>query len=150
MQGLYYYRIPFSEVDAMGIVHHSNHARYFERGRVDHLRLLDLNYLGVTKRGMHFPLIDMSCHFLRPLYFDDIIVVESKIIKLTKLRLQYSYRVFKAEALAEGSLSSTSLPGRALVTGITSHCCVNNEGRPMPMADDLYEGLKPHLFEEST
>ena len=150
MYSLFYYRIPFSEVDAMGIVHHSNHARYFERARVDYLRLIDLNYLELTKRGMHYPLTDMSCSFKRPLKFDDIIVVESKIVQLSRTRLSYSYRILGAEKLEEGKLTTTPVEGETLVIGRTDHCCVNDGGRPMLNPPDVLAILKKYFPENAS
>jgi acyl-CoA thioester hydrolase len=147
MYSLLHYRIPFSEVDAMSIVHHSNHARYFERGRVDQLRLIELPYQEVMKRGMHFPLVSMSVDFKRPLAFDSIIVVETKIVLVTKTRLNYSYRILQADSFGADRLSQTPLDGKALVTGATEHCCVDDTGRPQKMAEDVYARLKLHLVE---
>ena len=61
------YRIPFSETDAMGIVHHSNYARYFERGRIELLRELDLPYARLMEGGCHFPVLEMHTIFRKPM-----------------------------------------------------------------------------------
>jgi len=135
------YRIPFSETDAMAIVHHSNHAKYLERGRVEFLRLIGLDYLAMTKNGMHFPLTEMHCKFRRPLVFDDIIMVETKIEKLSKTRLTFSYKIFKQEQLDGASMSLAPIEGKEYVSGSTEHCCVNNEGRPQEMSDAVYQKL---------
>ncbi len=148
MYSLLHYRIPFSEVDAMSIVHHSNHARYFERGRVDHLRLIEMPYTEIMKQGMHFPLTSMTVNFKRPLYFDSIIVVETKISMLTKVRLNYSYRILTGEPEGKDRLVSEALPGNALVTGSTEHCCVNDAGRPMEMAPNLFAILQKYYVEQ--
>jgi acyl-CoA thioester hydrolase len=135
------YRIPFSETDAMGIVHHSNHARYFERGRVELLRLIDLNYSGMVKRGYHLPLTEFQVQFKKPLYFDDLIVVETRISELTRVRMNIEYKIFKGPELEKSRMVEASDETPALVTGKTFHCCVNEKGRPVEMPEDIFQIL---------
>lgn len=136
-----YYRVPFSETDAMGIVHHSNHARYLERGRVELLRLADCNYLEVTKRGFHIPLTDIEISFKRPLTFDQVLLIETRVSAVTRARVNFAYRIFAVDALALPVLAAEAWPGNPLVTGETFHCCVNAEGRPVEVPEDLRAAL---------
>src|ERR1700733_3764095 len=94
-----YYRVPFSEIDAMNIVHHSNHARYLERGRIEFLRLVDLDYVGIMKRGMHYPLTEMQLEFKKPLYFDNVLLVETSVSLLTRVRLNFAYKIYTVPEL---------------------------------------------------
>jgi acyl-CoA thioester hydrolase len=135
------YRVPFSETDAMGIVHHSNHARYLERGRVEFLRLVGPGYTEVVKRGFHFPLTEMKIAFKRPLDFDDVILIETEISELSRVRLNFSYRIFTGVELGPSSISSEPWPGNPAVTGETFHCCTNEEGKPVKIAEDIHKML---------
>jgi acyl-CoA thioester hydrolase len=137
-----FYRIPFSETDAMGIVHHSNHARYLERGRVEFLRVIGLNYTEIMKQGFHFPLTDMNISFKKPLQFDDVIVVETAISQLSKLRLNFSYKIFTGGDLGPSLLTEEPLSGSPAVLGETFHCSVNERGRPVPMSAGIQEALE--------
>lgn len=139
------YRIPFSETDAMGIVHHSNHARYFERGRVELLRQIDLSYTGIMQRGMHFPLTDMSVKFRKPLRFDDVLWIETSVSQLTKIRLHFSYRIIRGDSLRDSFATEAALESETLVRGLTEHCCVNNEGRPREMDEEILSVLERYL-----
>jgi acyl-CoA thioester hydrolase len=136
-----YYQIPFSETDAMGIVHHSNHARYLERGRIEFLRLAGLGYTEVMKRGQHYPVLELKVAFKKPLVFDQIILVETTISEMQKVRLNFSYRIFPASELAPSSLSQEPFPGNPSVVGETFHCCVNNEGRPVEADPQFYQRM---------
>ncbi len=135
------YRVPFSETDAMGIVHHSNHARYFERGRIEFLRLIGWDYLEMTKRGIHFPLTEMHSKFRRPLVFDDVLTIETKIAALTKTRLTFSYKIFKQEKLEHATMATDAVDGLLLVEAWTEHCAVNSAGRPQEIEKYLYQQL---------
>lgn len=126
----------------MGIVHHSNHAKYFERGRVEFLRLVDLGYSKIVERGFHFPLTEMQIQYKRPLNFDDVIVVESTISELTRIRMNFRYKIFKVESQDFLSrMTGRGIEGAPLVTAQTFHCCVNEKGRPVEMPEDLFESL---------
>lgn len=139
-----FYRVPFSETDAMGIVHHSNHARYLERGRVEYLRLVGMEYTDVVKMGFHFPLTEMRMEFKKPLVFNEIIVVETRLTKLSKVRLTFSYRIHRATELEHSSLASEPFSAeKPSLLGETLHCCVNLEGRPEEMPAGLFGRLGP-------
>lgn len=132
------YRIPFSETDAMGIVHHSNHARYFERGRVELLRLIELNYTDIVKQGLHFPLTDLSVSFKKPLVFDDIILIETSVEKTTRMRVNFQYKIFTGQSLEAPALADSAQAGPPAVFGTTFHCCVNEKGRPVEMPEFMH------------
>lgn len=137
-----YYRIPFSETDAMGIVHHSNHARYLERGRVELLRLIGLPYSEVVRLGFHFPVLEIHTQFKRALAFDEVILIETEISKLTRTRMNFTYRIYPATELASSSLATEAFPERAKVVGETHHCCTNMQNRPVEMSPELFSVLE--------
>lgn len=143
-----YYRIPFSETDAMGIVHHCNHGLYFERGRVELLRLIGMPYADIITKGMHFPVTDLQISFKRPLKFDDVIVIETKIARLSRTRLHFDYRVFIEPELRESSLVAEGSGEKPLVTAATHHCCVNAQGRPIEMASDVLAHMRKYFSGE--
>lgn len=142
------YRIPFSETDAMSIVHHTNHPRYFERGRVELLRQIGFNYTKVMERGIHFPLTAMNVTFKKPLRFDDIILIETKISRLHRVRLNFSYRLLRGTELKDPFITSEALPNDVLALGVTEHCGVNNDGKPCEMDEDMVAVLQKHFRPE--
>jgi YbgC/YbaW family acyl-CoA thioester hydrolase len=136
-----YYRIPFSETDAMAIVHHSNHARYLERGRVEFLRLAGLDYSGLIRRGIQYPVLELKCEFKKPLVFDQVILIETRIASVTRTRLGFSYRIFSSEELVQPHLAEEPAPGAPSALAETFHCCVNALGRPIEAEKDVVERL---------
>lgn len=145
--GRLYYRIPFSETDAMGIVHHSNHARYLERGRVEFLRLAGLSYSELMNRGIQYPVLELKTTFKKPLVFDQVILIETCIATVSRARLDFSYKIFPADELGPSCLSETAIEGMPSVLGETLHCCINDKGRPAGVAPDVFERLT-QLFGE--
>ncbi len=138
-----FYRIPFSETDAMGIVHHSNHAKYLERGRIEFLRLVNLDYATIMKRKMNYPVLELRTIFKKPLEFDEVILIETSISQVTRTRLNFAYRVFSVPELKAPSLSNEAFSGPApSVLGETFHCCVDGAGRPMLAEPDILARLQ--------
>ncbi len=133
------YRVPFSETDAMGIVHHANHPKYLERGRVEFLRLTDFSYVDIVKSGFHFPLTEMNVSYKKPILFDDVILIETAVAEVSKVRMTFSYKIFSISALREPQLSTEAFDGRPLAVGETFHCCTNESGRPVEMPAALYD-----------
>lgn len=141
MFSFFTYRVPFSEVDAMGIVHHSNYARYFERGRVDFLRQMGMPYSEVMKRGLHIPLTDLETTFRKPVKFDDVVLVETRLSELSKARLDFSYRLFVVSEEKPSWVERAPFEGAVHTLGVTHHCVVNDAGRPQPIPADLHSML---------
>jgi len=95
--------VRFSETDMMGIVHHANYFTYFEAGRVDWLKRRGISYQEWTTHGVHLPVIEASIRYRRPARFEDQIVVESSIGKLTRVTVRFDYRILRDdEVLCEG------------------------------------------------
>ena len=54
-------KVRFYETDMMGIVHHSNHIRWFECGRCEYLRQAGIDLFELMDRGILFPIKNVSC-----------------------------------------------------------------------------------------
>ncbi len=137
-----YYRVPFSETDAMAIVHHSNHARYLERGRIEYLRLVGLDYAALMKRGMQYPVLEVRTTFKKPITFDEVILIETAIAETTRTRLSFAYKIFSAKEMLAPSITTEPYAGVApSALGESFHCCVNEKGRPIEAAPDVVAKL---------
>ncbi len=135
----------------MAVVHHSNHARYLERGRIEFLRLAGLDYVSLMNRGMQYPVLELNCVFKKPLVFDQVILLETEIASVSRTRLSFSYKIFPVNELAQPLLTLTPFAGIPSVLAETSHCCVNLQGRPVAADADvsarlmkLYGGHNDH------
>ncbi len=97
-------RIRFCETDLMGIVHHANYLQYFEAGRVEWLRRRGVTYADWARRGIHLPVVDAQLRYRAPAYFDDLVVVETRLTALRSHSLRYDYVILRGPTkLAEGS-----------------------------------------------
>jgi acyl-CoA thioester hydrolase len=96
-------RVRFCDTDLMGIAHHANYLVYFEAGRVEWLRRRGVTYADWAARGIHLPVVEAHVQFRAPARFDDVLVVETRLVQLRSVSLRFAYRLERgSELLAEG------------------------------------------------
>lgn len=126
----YRVRVRFGDTDLMGIVHHAVYLSYFEAGRVEYLRRRGVEADGWAARGLHFPVVDAKLRYRKPARFDQLLVVETWVSRLTRVTLEFSYRVCRASGAA------------LLVEGSTLLACVGEAHRPVRLPSDLAERIR--------
>lgn len=91
------FRVRYAETDQMGIVHHSNFAVWYEMGRTDYIKMMGANYADMEKNGIMTPLLNLNCTFLRPAYYDDEIILRTKVIMISPAKLTFTYTIKRIE-----------------------------------------------------
>ena len=124
------YRVIYGDTDQMGVVYYANYLRWFERGRGELLRACEIPYATIERRGMHFPVAELSCRYFRPAHYDDLIVIETRITSVSRASLTFTYEITRE---ADGML---------LASGSTKHVCVDGQGKIMRIQDDLLKALE--------
>lgn len=98
-------KVRFYETDMAGIVHHSNHIRWFEMGRVEYLRQAGVCVNALTKAGIMTPIISVECVYKTAARFDDDLILETKLDKISRVRVSFSFRIIRecdSAIIAEG------------------------------------------------
>lgn len=101
-------RVAFSETDAAGIVHFAQFFRYMEDAEHAMLRDLGLSVhrdIGDDVAG--FPRVSASCHYKKPLRFEDVFSVDVHIAAKTDKSVTYGFTFRKedeADPIATGTL----------------------------------------------
>ncbi len=103
----------------MGVVYHANYLVYFEIGRTDLIRSLGVSYAELEKDGLRLPVVDLGVRFHEPARYDEELAIETRLTKVTGVRLVFEYtvrRVGEDRVLAEGhtTLASVDENGRPL------------------------------------
>lgn len=113
------FRVRYAETDAMGVAHHSNYFVWFEAGRTELMRSLGWSYRQMEdEAGVRLPVIEASCRFLRPVRYDDEVVVKTTARLMSRVRVAFDYELLRP---ADGTL---------LAQGRTVHAAVDAGGRP--------------------
>ena len=87
----------YAETDQMGIIHHSVYAIWYEQARTEFFNEIGFRYDEVEKNGVMTPLIELSCEYKRPAYYNQEVEVRTKIIKLTPVKFILEYDTYNQE-----------------------------------------------------
>lgn len=110
-------QVRYSETDQMGFVYHANYLVYFEIGRTALIREQGFPYAELERGGLRLPVVSAELRFLAPAKYDDELEIETRLLRATGVRLEFSYQVRRAadgELLVEGAtvLASIDVTGR--------------------------------------
>ena len=92
-------------MDRMGYLHHGNYAAYFEAARTELLREHGLSYKDVEEKGVILPLRNLHVDFIQPVFYDEIITIETILEKVEGIRLFFKYIITnnKGDKISEAS-----------------------------------------------
>jgi len=127
------YRVIYGDTDQMGVVYYANYLRWFEMGRTELLRQIGAPYSEVERRGLFFPVTEVSCRYLRSARFDDEIAVETILKALGRATLVFGYTIARQR------------DGALLVEGWTRHACLDGAGKVVKIGRELEAILKAAL-----
>ncbi len=98
-------RVRYAETDRMGYVYYGNYAQYFEVGRVEALRQLGTSYKEMEDNGIMLPVYTCTIKYLKPAFYDDLLVIKTVIKDLPTARITFDYEIFnqKGELLTTGN-----------------------------------------------
>jgi len=96
-------RVRYGEVDRMGYLHHGNYALFFEEGRTELLRGFGLSYRNMEDEGILLPLREMNIRYIKPVLYDDEVIVETRLVNMPTAKLEFEYfmRNIDGEVLSE-------------------------------------------------
>lgn len=125
--------VKFTEVDSMGIVHHSIYPLWFEKGRRDYLRKAGTSNSLIGGRGFYLPLTEMVCRFKSPARHGDELTVMTRISHISCVKVKFEYEVREKER------------ERLLAAGKTVHVWTNRRIEPINIekeAPEIYRRLR--------
>lgn len=118
-------RVRYSETDAMGYLHHSNHPVFFEMGRTELFRSQGGDYRALEEQGLFFVVTQLRIRYRKPARYDDRLTVVTTLEKQGAAKLDHSYRLLRGDELIAEAESTIA--------------CVDKNGQVQMIADDLYK-----------
>lgn len=112
--------VRYAETDQMGIVHHSVYAIWFEAARTDFCKMAGLAYKDMESSGVLTPLASLNCKFIKPAFYDDNLIIKTRLSKLTPARVEFSYEVYREND-----------ENKPICTGTTVHALANKNLHPI-------------------
>lgn len=105
MEGTTIVRVRYRETDQMGVVYHGNYFTWFDIGRTEFFRNIGKLYRDLEKEEVLLPVIEANCKYIKPAKYDDEIIINTKLVKLKGVRLEFHYTLFNKKdntLIAEG------------------------------------------------
>lgn len=121
-------RVRYSETDAMGYLHHANFINYYEMGRTELLRAQGGSYRDMEASGLFLVVVKLECRYHVPARFDDLLVLKTRLERVSAVKLEHSYRLYRDDQLlatAHSVLACVDARGR--VQRLPEDCSVPND-----------------------
>lgn len=85
----------YKDTDAEGVVYYGNYLGYFESGRTEFIRELGISLKEMKQKGVVFAVEHVDCSYNAPAFYDDELLVETEIEKITGARLVFLQKVLR-------------------------------------------------------
>ncbi|MCS6977337.1 MAG: acyl-CoA thioesterase [Gemmatales bacterium] len=119
-------RVRYAETDRMGYLHHAMYPVYFEQGRTELLRQQGVSYRRMEDEGFFLAVVKLEVRFRRPAYFDDLLRLRTTLTRVTAVRVEHRYELFRDDEL--------------ICEATTTLACVDRDGRLQALPEELRKG----------
>ena len=86
------FRVSYSDTDQMGFMHHSNYLKYYETARWQLFKSIGIPYPEIEKEGIILPVINASLKFIKPAFYDQEIIINTRIKSFKGARIVFEYQ----------------------------------------------------------
>ncbi len=95
--------VRFAETDAQGVAHNAAYLVWFEVARIDYLARYAHGYKHIQEQGLEALTIESHVRYLKPVFFDDRLVIHARCVDVRGARFGYEYAVTRdGELVADG------------------------------------------------
>jgi acyl-CoA thioester hydrolase len=109
--------VRYAETDKMGVVYYANYLVWMEIGRTDYCKSVGFSYRDMEAEDANMAVAEVSCRYVAPARYDDAILVETHIGKLTRRVVTFVYSIAHADTR------------QLLAHGSTTHIAVGKDGK---------------------
>lgn len=121
-------RVYYEDTDSGGIVYYANYLKFAERGRTEYLRELGFGHRELlASRGIGFAVRRCVVDYRKPAVLDDALTVETRLTDVRGARFDMSQSVLRNDTI--------------LCDLAVTLACIDGNGRPVRLPDDLREAL---------
>lgn len=91
-------RTRYADTDQMGYVYYGKYAEYYEVARVEALRELGVRYADMeAKHKIMLPVASLQVKYLRPLFYDMMITLETRILELPDSFIKFETKIYNED-----------------------------------------------------
>lgn len=96
-------RVRYAETDQMGVAYNVDYFIWFEVGRTEYMRDINIPYSLLEEKGVFMPVVENHCRYIKPALYDHMLTVNTKITELKAASIKFQYEIRDGEELlAEG------------------------------------------------
>ena len=106
-------RVYYEDTDLAGIVYYANYLKFIERARSEWVRGLGVDQVAMTVDGIVFAVRRVEADYIAPAHYDDELVVDTSVDKLTGARLVVRQVVRRADQVLFDALVTIVAIGAA-------------------------------------
>lgn len=130
----YEHRIRYHELDVQGMVHPSNYINWMENARMNLMEQIGLGYKQMKDMEIAVPMISFSVEYRSPIKFEEVIVVDTKLISYDGYQMEVAYRIFNKKTGEDHAVAKSK------------HHFMNKSGLPISLKR-VYPELDTTFFE---
>ncbi|WP_140983991.1 tol-pal system-associated acyl-CoA thioesterase [Asticcacaulis tiandongensis] len=129
-------RVYYEDTDFSGVVYYANYLKYFERGRSDFMRCLDIHHseLARGQDPLAFAVSEVLVQYKAPARIDDVLWVRSEIDHGQGARFYLTQRI--------------ECKGKLLCSGKLQLVCIDMAARPRRLPKSLLDIVKTKFLPE--
>ena len=109
-------RVYYEDTDLGGVVYYANYLRFIERARSEWIRDLGIDQIKMrNEEKAIFVVTKIKADYLSPAYFDDVLLVDTRIKVFSPVRAYFYQNIFRKEDVifkAEVCVTCTSNSGK--------------------------------------
>ena len=94
---------------------------------MDAMNQFGISYRWMEESGIISPVVSVSCQYKSMVHFDDIVQIQTKVIKYNGVRLDLEYEM------------TDSMTGELRTKGTSTHCFLDRTGRVISLKRDCPE-----------
>lgn len=88
------YRLLYRDTDPMRVLYYGRYLELFEMGRTEFCRAEDYSYAQMENElGLGMPVTEAWVRYRRPIYFDEVAVIRTRVIAWTYATVRWAYDV---------------------------------------------------------
>lgn len=103
-------QVRYAETDQMGIVHHAVYPIWYEQARTELIEALGIKYSRLEELGVMCPLAELNSKYISPAHYEDVVIVEATVSKLTPVKIVFEYKLYNKENMTLLNTGSTTHP----------------------------------------
>jgi acyl-CoA thioester hydrolase len=119
------HRIRYSDTDHFGVVYYARYLDWFEAGRTEILRDNEITYAELEEKGIFAPVVEVKVNYKAPARYDNIVVLETKIVKIGNTSIKFEYKVLR------------KTDKKVLAEGYTVNVFINKDMKPVPVPEEI-------------